>query len=82
VVVVGGQACAYLERGGRRLLTFPSCRDRPEWSAALAALVRRDRLRRLQIERVDDHRAAESPHADALRAVGFVDGYKGLTLES
>ena len=35
---------------------------------------------RVQIERIDDEPARTSPHAAALRAAGFADGYKGLTL--
>jgi hypothetical protein len=38
------------------------------------------RLPRLTIERIDDEPARTSPHAGALRAAGFADGYKGLTL--
>jgi len=34
----------------------------------------------LQIERIDDEPARTSPHAPRLRAAGFADGYKGLTL--
>ena len=82
VVLVGGDACAYLERGGRSLLTFDVAHHHPEWPAALASLVGQGRLRRLQLERIDGERAAASPHADALRSVGFADGYKGLALQS
>jgi hypothetical protein len=38
------------------------------------------RLPRVRLERIDDGPARTSPHADALRAAGFADGYKGLTL--
>ena len=31
-------------------------------------------------QRIDDEPARTSPHAPALRAAGFADGYKGLTL--
>ena len=39
VVLVDGQACAYLEKGGRRLLTFPAAADRPRWATTLASVV-------------------------------------------
>ena len=37
VVLVDGHACAYLEKGGRSLLTFPAAADHPRWVQALAA---------------------------------------------
>jgi ATP-dependent Lhr-like helicase len=80
VVLVDGHACAYLERGGKKLLTFPSAADHPDWPAVLAGLVGSGRARRLRIESVDGTSAASGAWADALRAVGFVDGYKGLSL--
>jgi hypothetical protein len=33
------------------------------------------------VQKVDGDPAATSPHADALRAAGFADGYRGLTLQ-
>lgn len=80
VVLVDGEACAYLERGGRSLLTFPAAPRHPEWVAELATLVRDGRVRRLRIEKVDGSSAASSTWAGALADVGFVEGYKGLTL--
>ena len=38
-VVVEGDACAYVEKGGRSLLTFPAAADHPEWVATLSTLV-------------------------------------------
>lgn len=80
VVMVDGMACAYLERGGRRLLTFPAATDHTGWVAALADLVRSGRVQRLRVERIDDDPASSSPWGEALRAVGFADGYRGLSL--
>ena len=37
-------------------------------------------VRAALIERIDGVPAAESPHAAKLRAAGFTDTYKGLTL--
>ena len=82
VLLVAGEACAYLERGGRRLLTFPAAADDTSWVAALADMVRRGRVQRLRVERIDDDSATRSPWADSLRAEGFVEGYKGLSLGS
>ena len=38
------------------------------------------RVRRLQIETIDGESAGLSPWADGVRAAGFAEGYKGLTL--
>jgi len=81
VVLSGGDASAYLERGGRSLLTFAAASEDAYWAQALAALVRSRRVRRLRIEQIDGERVAASPHARSLRDAGFADGYKGLTLD-
>ena len=80
VVLAGGEPVAYLERGGRSLLVFPAAAHHPAWATAVAGVVGRGRSRRLEVARIDGDPAAESPHAEALRAAGFRDGYRGLTL--
>jgi ATP-dependent Lhr-like helicase len=82
VVLVDGAAVAYVERGGRSLLTFPAEVAPGEWLDALVAAHKEGRVPRLALERVDDQPARAAPLADALRAAGFVDGYKGLTLKT
>ena len=79
-VLVDGEACAYVEKGGRSLLTFPAASEHPEWVATLASLVHDGRVRRLRIESVNGGSAASSEWAGALLSAGFVEGYKGLTL--
>jgi ATP-dependent Lhr-like helicase len=80
VVLIDGHACAYLERGGKKLLTFPAAADHPSWPAVLAGLVSSGRVRRLRVESVDGTSAASCDWVEALRGAGFVDGYKGLSL--
>ena len=80
VVVIGGEACAYLERGGRSLLTFPAAALHPEWAQVLSTMVGSGRVRRLRIESIDGASATTSMWASTLGAAGFVEGYKGLTL--
>jgi ATP-dependent Lhr-like helicase len=83
VVLVDGQCVAYVERGGRGLLTFGvqlATDDPHAWVNALVEAHKEGRLGRLQIERIDDEPARTSPHAPLLREAGFADGYKGLTL--
>jgi ATP-dependent Lhr-like helicase len=77
VVLVDGRPAAFLERGGRSLSTFGLEPD--SWADALASLVKDGRLRKIELGRVDGERPAPEI-ADTLRAVGFVDGYRGLTL--
>jgi ATP-dependent Lhr-like helicase len=79
VVLVDGACAAYVERGGKSLLTFPGV-DVEGWPEALVEAHKEGRLPRLTIERIDDEPARTSPHAGALRTAGFADGYKGLTL--
>jgi ATP-dependent Lhr-like helicase len=81
VVLVDGELAVYLERGGRQLLTFDGP-DPTVWANALVEAHKEGRIGRLQLERVDDHPARTSPVAHVLRAAGFSDGYKGLTLRS
>ncbi len=80
VVLVGGEAVAYLDRGGRSLLTFRPALDDDRWADALAGLVKDERVRSLELHRIDGEPAASSPVAPMLRAAGFVDGYRGLVL--
>ena len=80
VVLVDGELAAFLERGARSLLTFGV--DAAAWADALAALPKDGRLRKIELTRIDGGPANESPIADRLRAAGFTDGYRGLTLRS
>ncbi|HEY6533029.1 MAG TPA: DEAD/DEAH box helicase, partial [Acidimicrobiales bacterium] len=80
VVLIAGELVAYLERGGRSLVVFPAAAHHPQWVTAVAGLVSGGRVRRLELARIDGEPAAESPHAESLRAAGFRDGYRGLVL--
>jgi ATP-dependent Lhr-like helicase len=78
VVLVDGECAAYLERGGRSLVTFSV--ESAAWADALASLQKEGRVKRLVIERIDGGPASDSPVAEALRAAGFSDSYRGMTL--
>ena len=82
VVLADGEAAAYVEKGGRSLLTFPAAIVDGRWPDALAAVVRTGRRRSFELAKIDGSPARESPHADALRSAGFADGYKGLVLRT
>ena len=50
------------------------------WVDALASLVKDGRLKRIQLGRIDGVESSAHPAAADLRAAGFADGYRGLTL--
>ena len=76
VVVDDGALIAFVDRGGRSVLSFTD--DGAILARGLALLgTRRDRW---TVERIDGVAAAESPYRPDLVDVGFVMGYKGLTL--
>jgi ATP-dependent Lhr-like helicase len=77
VILVSGRPAAFLERGGRALLTLPAAEE-PGWEEGLASLVKDGRLRRIELARIDGAPAAASPFAERLRGAGFADGYRGL----
>ena len=51
VMVVDGEAAAYLDRGGRGLLTFPAAAEDDRWIDALAAIVKDGRARSLELQK-------------------------------
>jgi ATP-dependent Lhr-like helicase len=79
VVLVDGECAAFFERGGKSLATNAAV-PVDAWAEAAVVAHKEGRLPRLTLERIDDDPARTSPHAPALRAAGFADGYKGLTL--
>jgi ATP-dependent Lhr-like helicase len=82
VVLVGGEPAAFLERGGRTLVTFPAAEQRPAWVEGLATVVKDGFARKVELVRIDGRPARESGWADALRTAGFADSYRGLVLRT
>jgi ATP-dependent Lhr-like helicase len=80
VVLVDGEPAVFVERGGRRLVTFDAATRTDRWVDGLVALVKERRVRRLVIQQIDGESAAGSALAPVLRAHGFADGYRGLSL--
>jgi ATP-dependent Lhr-like helicase len=78
VVLDHGRLAAYLERGGRSLLTFAPPDHGDRWPEALTTLVKDGRVRSLEIARIDGVPARESAHHQALLGAGFVHGYRGF----
>jgi ATP-dependent Lhr-like helicase len=73
VILHGGELVLYMERGGRRLLTFGGFADPSISRAAIEALMRIQSRRpnRLRIASIDDEPPATSRHAELLRELGF-----------
>jgi ATP-dependent helicase Lhr and Lhr-like helicase len=83
VVLVGGEAAVYLERGGTSIATFPAADSAQVLDAALralGALIADGRVRELVIAKLDGEPVASAPRRDALLGAGFVAGYRGLVL--
>jgi ATP-dependent helicase Lhr and Lhr-like helicase len=82
VVLIDGEVVAFVERGGRSVWTFPAAGRLPGWPAALAERVRAGRARSHEVRSVDGEPVRTSPWAEALRAAGYADGYRGLVLRA
>jgi ATP-dependent Lhr-like helicase len=82
VVLLGGEASLFVERGGRTLLPLREP-DEVWLRPALAALVehaRRMRLKRLAVERFDGESVAESLAMPLLEEAGFLPGPRRAVL--
>ncbi len=80
VVLFRGEACAWIDRRGRSLATFPSAGGDDAWLRALVELVKEGRVRSLEVRKIDGEPAVTSSWANALRGAGFAEGYRGLVL--
>jgi ATP-dependent helicase Lhr and Lhr-like helicase len=82
VVLIGGEACLFVERGGRSLV--PLREPEEAWlRRALAALVehvRRSGLKRLAVERFDGEPVSESEVLPLLVEAGFLAGPRRAVL--
>ncbi len=82
VVLADGDPVAFVERGGRSVWTFPAAADNPDWPGALARRVDDGRARSHEVQTVDGDPVRTSPWADAFRAAGYADGYRGLVMRA
>jgi ATP-dependent Lhr-like helicase len=81
VVLSGGQALAWFDRRSHHLLMFPAAATDSGWAEAMATLIKDGRVRSLEVRKIDGEPAgASGPVVEQLKRVGFVDGYRGLTL--
>jgi ATP-dependent Lhr-like helicase len=84
VVLSGGDPILYLERGGRGLITLVGSDDirLGKGLSALVEEVRRGRIKRLALEKVDGDSALTSPLGPTLLELGFQEGPRRLTLSA
>jgi ATP-dependent Lhr-like helicase len=84
VVLEGGEPILYLERGGRGLVTLVPDGDSRVAGAleALVAEVRRGRIKRVALEKVDGESAMSSVLAPVLVSLGFQEGPRRMTLSA
>lgn len=81
VVLVHGRLTAFVERGGKTVLTFTDSEaDLDAAAAALADVVRRGRVSRLAIDQIDGQPALRSELQPALVAAGFATTPRGLRM--
>jgi ATP-dependent Lhr-like helicase len=83
VVLVGGAAVVYLDRGGASLQLFPAADDVDALRLAvsgLRGLVADGRMRDLVVKKLDGEPVASAARREELLEAGFVPGYRGLVL--
>ena len=76
VVLADGGLAAFVERGGRTILTWQG-HDPVRIAAAISTIGDR-RIRRMVVHTIDGSPASSTTVGEALRSLGFADGYKGL----
>jgi ATP-dependent Lhr-like helicase len=83
VVLVDGDLCLYVERGGKSLLSWSDDPATIQPAAdALALAVREGLLGKLAVERADGASVVHSPLGDALESAGFHPTPRGLRLRA
>jgi ATP-dependent Lhr-like helicase len=83
LIIVEGHPIFFLEKGGKKMTTFPKSEEPAFLEVALDGLrevTQRMRGRTLKIEEIDGEPARQSTLAARLVQYGFKDGYQGLTL--
>ena len=78
VILAEGRLLAYIERGGRTLVTVAEEDAGDAIATEIVSLARR-RYRRMTIETIDGAPAAQTPLGAALLTDGFAQGYRGIS---
>jgi ATP-dependent Lhr-like helicase len=78
VVIVDGRATAFIERGGKTVLTFTAGLEALGRTAAAIHGLASRRMRRMVVSAVDGAPAGDTPLGRMLLEAGFARSYKGL----
>ena len=82
VILHDGRLVAYVERGGKSIVTYPGPDDIASLVAAGLADLASRRYRRMTVGSVDGEPITGTDLAAALLNAGFTPGYKGLTFQA
>ena len=81
VVLRAGVPLAWFDRRSANVVTFPAAAADHGWAEALAVLVKDGRARSVEVRKLDGEAVAPAGEAAAaLRAAGFIDGYRGFVV--
>jgi ATP-dependent helicase Lhr and Lhr-like helicase len=78
VVLTDGLARVWFDASARHLVLLEGSDIDTSWVDALLGLVKDGRYGSIEVRKIDGVALADQPVAVALRAAGFLDGYKGL----
>jgi ATP-dependent Lhr-like helicase len=82
VVLVDGALTAYIERGGKTVLTFAADGAALQAAARSLATTVRERIGKLRVERIDGDFSIGTPFGTALAEAGFAPTPQGLRLRA
>ncbi len=83
VVLRAGRPLVWFDRRGHHLVTFPDTFVDTSWCRALISLVQEERMRSIEVRKVDGEPIASAPGVvELLRSSGFADGYRGMTVRA
>jgi ATP-dependent Lhr-like helicase len=83
VVLSAGVPLVWFDRRSHHLLTFPAAATDLSWADAMASIVKDGRARAVEVRKLNGEPVSAAGEViDALKRVGFVDGYRGLVLRS
>ncbi|MEZ5253880.1 MAG: DEAD/DEAH box helicase [Microthrixaceae bacterium] len=80
VVLCAGEPIAWLDRNGRKVVTFPAASSSSVWVDTVVDALRIGRLDKLEIVDIDGRPASAGPWVEVLRTAGFSEGYRGMVL--
>ena len=81
VVVSAGHPLVWFDRRSHHLITFPDAHSDLSWGTALAAQVKYERFRSIEVRKINGEPVPrDSPAVQVLKQAGLVESYRGLVL--